>query len=352
MYYNWPWDPARSYACLDTGIRFVDRALSFYEESGARARPKDERYYFALGLKATYFALHGIQGEAERFHQLAKKGFHGNYTDYRSNIYWYYVSCHNFGAAIENYLHYLEEKPHDEIISGPIDYYMFNAFCACGFPGLAKEHSEKILQWEGDTLAHHLRMRNLISRQGNFPEAVRRTKELMEADPDPSRYLGDLAYEYLCMGDKDQAMQVTRQRLEYLAREGIEPGASFMIGYYYMQKGDRDKAKPPLLANLALETGLLEYPTEEVQLGIPQLDIALTYSILGNREKTLEYMARLNDVQHIDIRLLTRIKSWPTFDLVRDTPEFKNILKGLEGKFEEEHEKIANHLREHGINPA
>jgi hypothetical protein len=94
------------------------------------------------------------------------------------------------------------------------------------------------------------------------------------------------------------------------------------------------------------------YPLPQTLIGYNHFNIARAYSILGDREKTLEYLRYLINVEGVDIYLINELEDWPTFDFVRDTPEFNEVLVHLKERFNDTHEQIARLLKEHGIEPA
>jgi len=61
-------------ACLDSGLHYLEQALSIYQEKAARTRPKDENYYFTLKTKANYLKRQGFHDSAEKVFDEAMKG--------------------------------------------------------------------------------------------------------------------------------------------------------------------------------------------------------------------------------------------------------------------------------------
>jgi TolB-like protein/AraC-like DNA-binding protein len=336
---------------LDTGIFFVDRALSLYEGTGARAQPKGIDYYFALLVKATYFLYKGVQNEAERYYKLAQKGFPGNFDKYRSNCFWYNES-NNIYACIENYYNYIESKPDDEVIARPMYYFMFDCFTASGFPELAKQFSDKILQGNGDSLAYFTNLMYLAMTQDNFTDVLRWAQVLGEKDPVGTDTSEWQLYCFTYMGDSIEAKRIMIHLLEKYGQDLGDRLDPWWKGYIHMQMGNKKIALQSLHAAIESLKKELEYHDRYREAGYIHVLIAMSYSILGNRDKTLEYLSYLDTVPYIDGALINWLKDWPVFDLVRDTTEFKRILKGMEDRYREEHEKIAKLLREHGINPA
>jgi len=261
----------------------------------------------------------------------------------------WYILYNNFYTTIENYLLYIDRKPAEIIVPSWIHRIMYYAFYRSGFPELAREHSEKLLSLDGNSLDHYARMRDLERAQGNYAEGIQWTLKLTELNPRDPWYFTGLIWNYLCMEELDQANSITRHGMERLSSEGIDIGNNYTIGYVLMQQGDNEQAFLILNTHLERLTRRLESPIEDRQSGYSRLYAARIYSTLGDKEKTLEYLSGLKDIPFIDIGFISELKNWPSYDLVRETSEFQEIVRVILARYLEEHDKITSLLRKYGM---
>ncbi len=336
-------------ACLDSGMQYLEKAHSCYEEIRGRKRPRDENYYFTLRTKANYLKRQGFHESADSVFQEAMKGYDtDSYLMYYSSLDWY-ISYNNFYTTVENYLQYIDKKPVEIIVPAWIHRIMYYTFLNAGFPELAREHSEKLLSLDENTLDHFERMDELERAYGNYAEGIQWTLKLHESNPlDPS-YFFELIWNYLCMEELDQADRITRQIIERPSSEGINIGIKWIIGYVLMQQGKEEQAFLPTNADLESLNRSLENSIETRQLGYILLYTARVYSILGNKEKTLEYLSGLKDIPFIEIGFISELKNFPSYDLVRETSEFQEIMRVIQARYQREHDKISDLLRNYNM---
>jgi tetratricopeptide (TPR) repeat protein len=79
-------------------------------------------------------------------------------------------------------------------------------------------------------------------------------------------------------------------------------------------------------------------------------DLAGVYAFMGEKEKAYENLKIRNQELLIpDSWGLQLIKNDPLFDSLRNEPEFQQIVKDVETKYQEEHERVRKWLEEQGM---
>jgi hypothetical protein len=73
------------------------------------------------------------------------------------------------------------------------------------------------------------------------------------------------------------------------------------------------------------------------------------YAALGDKENALKYLEMLKEMEVIRGEYVLDLKNWPPFDNIREYPEFKDILKDAEAKYQREHERVKKLLIREGI---
>jgi TolB-like protein/Tfp pilus assembly protein PilF len=77
-------------------------------------------------------------------------------------------------------------------------------------------------------------------------------------------------------------------------------------------------------------------------------DLAAVYAFMGNKEKAYQNLRIFNQIKVTSIWLVWYIKNDPLFDSIRNEPEFQQIIRDVETKFQAEHERVRKWLEEQG----
>ena len=79
-------------------------------------------------------------------------------------------------------------------------------------------------------------------------------------------------------------------------------------------------------------------------LGDIHYELAAFYVLRGEKEKALEYLRILNQKKLIPFWRIGVIKLDEIFDSIRDDPEFQQIVRDMEAKYQAEHERVRQWL--------
>ncbi len=344
--------PEKAYTVLDTGFQYVNKALSFYEGGGER-RTVDLNYIQALNMKGTYYQLNGRYEEAqpiwEELNKYKQKA--QTYLDYLNSangcIQW-----NNYLCFLQNYLKFSQLKPADYLEPGWSLQQVYGAYRGAGFPKLAIQKKRRVLEMKMDTVEFFNSLAYTERCDRNYREALRYLEWLCNNDSTSAWYWTTVSRNYFFLGEKQKAIQVILERINHLKKEPSDLRPDFVVGYVFLLTGMKSKGDSILYHYINEMENLCKYPLPRTLVGYNHYNIARAYSILGDREKTMEYLDYLKNVQWVDCYLLNELKDWPSFGLVRDTPEFQEILQTLEKRFNDTHEQIARLLKDHGIDPA
>jgi tetratricopeptide (TPR) repeat protein len=80
----------------------------------------------------------------------------------------------------------------------------------------------------------------------------------------------------------------------------------------------------------------------------PYYDFASNYAFRGNKEKAYENLKIFNQRQRMPLWVVTWIKTDPLFNSMRNEPEFQQIARDIEAKYQAEHERVRKWLEETG----
>ena len=78
-------------------------------------------------------------------------------------------------------------------------------------------------------------------------------------------------------------------------------------------------------------------------------DLAGVYAFRGEKDRAYENLRKFNEMERIPLWWLQLLKDDPLFDSIRDEPEFQQIVRDVEAKYEAEHERVRQWLEENDM---
>lgn len=325
-------DLATSY--LDSGLILLDKALLYDKNS-----PE------ALGTKAAYYEIKGMHEEANRIYEtLAKKGP----LPFEAAVSRYY-NIEDYYNAIESYLRYLQSKPEDIIVPPYLLRTMIRTFRKTGFPELEKQLAKQLLYFNNDSMLYLNELVLLENWQGNFPDALFYGLEAWKLDSTDSNCNLLLGLNYAYQDDYTNALKHIRiyENTMSQLRGDIQPIG--FAGYIYMMNGKKKEADFHFHGVISKWRKEFELNTPAAQTFISHHELADVYLALGEKEKALEYLKVYKTLQTIDLVHITTLNSWPGFDIIRDDPEFLDIMRVIEATYQKEHNRIEKLLIREGM---
>jgi hypothetical protein len=70
---------------------------------------------------------------------------------------------------------------------------------------------------------------------------------------------------------------------------------------------------------------------------------------MGERDKAYKNLRIFNQIQEIPLWMSVNIKTDPLFNSIRNEPEFQQIAKDIEAKYQAEHERVRKWLETQGM---
>jgi len=121
------------------------------------------------------------------------------------------------------------------------------------------------------------------------------------------------------------------------------------VGYVYWQNGYKEKADYYFNKQLEFCNEIIEVGRKPHQNIDVYYYLAGIYIFRGDKEKAYENLRIFNQKQRFGIWMVTLIKNDPLFDSIRDEPEFQQIVRDVEAKYQAEHERVRKWLEEQGM---
>jgi len=337
LYYTARWDNVeKAYAYMDSGYHYLEKALALEED-----------HPYPLKMKSTYFQRKGRPEEAEYYYRLARREGFQTYVEYQSDIDWN-MEIERYYPALVSYFKFLELKPGDFPVQNYTLFDLYEIYSLTGYPGLARQVCEELLLRNGDSSDYYYGLHHIESWQGNYREAIRYGK--LHAEVEDSIWSGasHVGRYYFYLKDFQTGLHWCKNYINHLKLLGEENEPGCFDGYILLLAGENELAEFNLEGDIARLTRKLQYTTWDPQFGNVHLHLARIYSMMGNKTKTLEHLGYLREYPGSDIRIINELKHWPTFDLVHETREFKEVLHHLETNFGREHNRIGKLLRKEG----
>jgi len=69
-------------------------------------------------------------------------------------------------------------------------------------------------------------------------------------------------------------------------------------------------------------------------------DLAATYAFLGEKDRAYDYLGIYSNFPIIDSWGVNYLRHDPLFNKIRDEPEFRQIVRDVEAKYQAEHERV------------
>lgn len=150
----------------------------------------------------------------------------------------------------------------------------------------------------------------MYREMGDYQAAIDQCNKIIEIDPNYVAVYWSLAGTYLEQKRSAEALAAAEKVRDY-------PGAYETLGRVYAQLGRREEA-------LAVIKKLGEdFANGDTRAAT---GIAFVYVVLGDKEKTFEWLEKAFQVRDSD---LPRFWLGPTFDPIRDDPRYKDLLKRI-----------------------
>jgi AraC-like DNA-binding protein/TolB-like protein len=317
--YNTP-EIILSQSYLDSAFLMANKALQL-----------DPRNHWALGIRADYYLKKGMTKEFDQAH----KAF-DNHIDTSNDLFEFWNSQKLLDSyhAIVSFLKMWERSASGSNVYGTNEP-VIQCFSEMGYPEISKKLSKDVLNGTKDSLLYFYSLLEIEKLAGNFREAVKYGLIMAKMDsldvPE-----GNLALLYLSLRDYSTAYKYLQmENNPFKLRNWIVPDIT--MGYLYSKNGNQKAAAS--FFNNAEKNCLLEikYNRINAQNFYSQFYLACIYSSRGEKRKALENLKSLKKRETDPLWLVIDLKQSPFLDNIRQEPEFADVLKDVESKYQKVH---------------
>lgn len=227
---------------------------------------------------------------------------------------------------------------------------MNHVFLESGYPALENQMTEKLLNFNKDSVEYCIKMRNSKIVQGNFKEALNYALQARNLDSTAWYCNYVIACCYVWLEDYAKALKYLVKSEDLLKQSGTIVSPTYIAGYIYLVNGYEKEAEYHLNGSISRNLKEIEYHIPRAQRYRSHFVLAKDYAALGNEEKALAWLNELKMLRTINYEFINILIHWPGFESIRERPEFQHLLKHLEDKYQKQHKRIGKLIEDLEMN--
>jgi tetratricopeptide (TPR) repeat protein len=322
---------------LDSVLILANKALSY-----------DDKLSEAYGIRGFYYFQKGNRASAEKEFD---KAIALNPNDWEP--YYYKAQLYGFDDIIKLLENLIKAS---SLYSGPklsgILRGIIAAYQNAGFPEQALDYANRLFELDQDSAKYYMILARLSVAKRDYENQLKYFLKAYSIDSTKvvsgiGHIAEMVAASYADLGKFELAVTWYEKFMETDYNKGYPNlWGSHRIAYAYWKTGNREKADH-------FFNQQIEYCTNEINLGrmrseqyFTYYDLAAVYAFLGEKEKALENLHIFNEKKIIHHWMDLLIKTDPLLDSIRDEPEFQQIVRDVEAKYQAEHERVRQWLEE------
>jgi tetratricopeptide (TPR) repeat protein len=223
-----------------------------------------------------------------------------------------------------------------------------NIYIDAGFQEKGKQYYLDRLKLDGDSSSYYDALVNNEFRLANFNKSIEYAKKGLAIDS-TNFYIGRLLSEsYEMVGQYEESIKCYKKWFAGLPTNfELLLGYMQCLGYAYWQNGYKEEAKYYFNEQIKYYNKMIELKRSINGL-YTYYNLAGIYSFMGERDKAYKNLRIFNQIQAIPLGMSVNIKINPLFNSIRNEPEFQQIAKDIEAKYQAEHERVRKWLEEQG----
>jgi TolB-like protein len=227
-----------------------------------------------------------------------------------------------------------------------------------GFPEKARQFYLDKLKLDGDSLDYYSVLASQEFYLENFSKSIEYGIKGYRIDSTNEEILQFLGIDYQWQGKYEESLKYFNKWLERLKTQGA-PALSnpfnsnlynimHRIGYSFWQNGYKKEAEYYFNEQINYCNRMIDSKRLFAQTLYPYYDLAGVYAFKGDRVKAYENLKIFNQRKIEPLWMVMLIKTDPLFNSIRNEPEFQQIVRDVESKYQAEHERVKKWLDEQG----
>jgi TolB-like protein/Tfp pilus assembly protein PilF len=220
-----------------------------------------------------------------------------------------------------------------------------------GFVDKDKEYSQEAFKLDGDSMQNYKSLANIEFCSENYKMAVEYLGKAYKMDSSNRNIQWLLGHHNVFFGQYKESLKYFKKWLEgSLPLSEANLFGMHRVGWAYWKNGDKEKAdyyfnEQIKYCNRMKELGRVYGINARIFY-----DLAGVYAFRGDKAKAYENLRNsYNQEQALLLWGVSSIKHDPLFDSIRKEPEFQQMLRDVEAKYQAEHERAKKWLEEQGM---
>ena len=223
-------------------------------------------------------------------------------------------------------------------------------YLMAGFIDQGVHYMNEILRLENDSAEYFLAMAGIGTITSDYEMALEYGLKAYQVDTTDYQIQYKIAQSYFFLKQHKEAISY------WLIQFADNPSAEmrlnqqdFRIGVAYWALGDQEEA-------LLYINNYKDQCIKSIELGrrhatqyYAYYDLAGIYCLFGETKNAYKNLRVVNQKERFPLWWATLIKDDPLFDNIRDEPEFKQIIRNVEAKYQAEYERVRKWLEENDL---
>ena len=206
--------------------------------------------------------------------------------------------------------------------------------------------AQQALVLDGDSIEYYTSLAMSFLDVRNFETSTEFLKKAYALDSNKVSVINQLGENYLVLDKPKESLRYFERFIEI---EGFFPNGIHRIGYAYWQNGYREEANYYFDKQIKYGLGEIELGRRWAGLYFTYYDLALVYTFRGEKDKAIENLRIFNQRKKMPLWMAALIKDDPMFNSIRDEPEFQQIVRDVETKYQAENERVRKWLEENDM---
>ena len=270
-----------------------------------------------------------------------------NWVAYQ-NLGWIYTDS-DLVESIKNYLKAvsLERGKGLSTLLGNVAY----SYWVAGFHDMSVSYSQQAMEFDQDSVGYYVVMADAKYVQNMNNEALEYALRAYALDSNSVNTTALLGGIYRLLYQPEKSLIYYKKWYEQLR---IYTGRNIIwnylrLGYAYWQNGDTVKAEKYFNEEIALCESEHKLNRPHARGLYTYFDLAAINAIKGEKEKAIENLKKFNQRNMMTSFVVASIKYDPMYDNLREEPEFQQIVREIEAKYEAEHERVGQWMEDNDI---
>jgi TolB-like protein/AraC-like DNA-binding protein/Tfp pilus assembly protein PilF len=335
LLYNTTFDRSIRRLFLDSGMMMIKKVFLY-----------DTNNSFAYKLRGNYYYRTGMREKAnEDFDKSFELDPRNNYETLYER-FWEFGETEDYVNAMKYFYQGKELQP-DEIFTLPTLLVEASiCFAHLGYPEFSRKYLEEYLKQTNDSIIYYSKMAQIERSLGNFKNALIYDQKSNDVDTSKTESLFNLLRAQVLCRDYNSAYK-NLLKIEYkYSKSGKDFKPDIVAGYIYLKNGDVKKADYHLIGSAKELLKDIESNGIDAQQLYSYWDLAKIYSIMGEKRKAFDNLKMLKNRKTVPAVMVTYAKFHPFFDNIRHEPDFTEVVKDMEAKYQADYERAGKWLAE------